>query len=613
MRIRPSAMVLGATVLLALPAGQAWAHWCDDLWASSYNITVRPDSDTSPKEVYVQNNMGYQLPSFTLTASGGVTLTAPTFKVPGTLMPGEKGTWKISAGSPAKIESITFSVSFGNSGESKCYPTKGANAVMIVKNDGTIYPTGTLPGLDSPQNPGCTGDFTQARTLEYSAMTDWEDVDGGIDKLLNLYCAGRASWGSTDGVVQSNCKDNKSTSCPAASSKPASGTGSKWDYNHLWAAGELAIRKGSMGDRLAVFRDRLKCALTDGDTGFAGYALFVLGYLGADDGAKSAAQAQVTAGGDIGTIGKAALYMMGDTTQKADVQSGVQSSSVFVKVACAAALGIVDNDDSSVTSAIIPQVKWNEPDTSDDGKGMYAAHILELVASARRGWVPKGVGTGPVTFYGETGAGGSAGSTGGTPGGTGGSVGSGGTGAAGVSGNKDAGSADGRPAAGGTTGVGGGSGAAGAPGTGGTTGGGSTVKGGASGSGGTGPNAGGTTGPAGSTSRTGGTPGASGGAGPGGAGAGGVVSAGGSQSEGGSSGSVGSSSGSKGGSSSSNGGSTGSSSGQQGSGGSITSSTAQTPETSGCKCNLGGSTHASAVSLFALAGLALAMVRRRRR
>jgi hypothetical protein len=68
--------------------------------------------------------------------------------------------------------------------------------------------------------------------------------------------------------------------------------------------------------------------------------------------AKSFLQTKASAGGDLGTIAKAALYLMGDTAQKADVQAGVKSSSVFVKVACAAALGIVDKDDASVTSAI---------------------------------------------------------------------------------------------------------------------------------------------------------------------------------------------------------------------------------------------------------------------
>ena len=446
--LRAATALASAAFALGLASPPAHAHWCDDLWASSYNIVVRPDSDTSPKQVYVQNNMGYQLINFKLTAtatSGAITLTAPTtLKVAGTLLPGEKGIWKIASGSPAKIEDITFAVAFGNTGQDKCYPTKGANAVMIAKNDGTLYPTAPPPGLDSPVNPGCTGDMSQGRSLQYEAVTDFENVSTGLDKLLQLYCSGRASWNSgSDAVSPSYCKDTSSTSCPTT--KPTSGSGSKYDYMHLWSAGELAIRKASLGARAAVFRARLACGTNDADMGFAGYAAFVLGYLGADDSAKASLQKLVTAGGDLGTIAKAGLYVMGDTTQKADVQAGLKASSVFVQVACAAAVGIVDNDDASVTSVLIPAVQWNEPDTSDDGKGLYAAHMLELVAFERRGWVANGVGTGTVTFYGE--AGGVAGTGGAT--GTGGTAGSGG-----ATSSRDAGT-DARSGTGGAVGSGG--------------------------------------------------------------------------------------------------------------------------------------------------------------
>jgi MYXO-CTERM domain-containing protein len=124
---------------------------------------------------------------------------------------------------------------------------------------------------------------------------------------------------------------------------------------------------------------------------------------------------------------------MGDTTQKAAVQTGVQSGSSWVKVACAGALGIVDKDDTSVNSVIIPEVKWIEPDNmggeTDNGKGMYSVHILEIVAMDRRGWIAKGNGEGPVTFYGEKGTPVSTGGTsgGGGASGKGGAVGSGGS------------------------------------------------------------------------------------------------------------------------------------------------------------------------------------------
>jgi hypothetical protein len=418
------------------------------MWHSAYNIVIRPDSDTSPKNLYVQNNMGYQLPKFTLTATsssgGAVTLTPPTtLKMANTLLPGEKGIWKISAGSPAKIEDLTFSVGFGDDNPSwtdqdSCYPLVDSKPVMVIKTDGSLFPAKPT-GLDPAKAPGkpCVAIVALGRSLQYPAIADFDDVNVGLDKLLQYYCAGRGSWGIDDKISQSNCKDTSSTLCPT--SKPTS-VGSVSDYVHLWAAGELAIRKSSLGARLPVLRERLKCGSNDGDMGYAGYALFVLGYLGDDAEAKKFLQGKVTSGGDLASIAKAALYMMGDTAQKADVQAGLKSSSTFVKVACAAALGIVDKDDASVTSTLMPEVKWNNPAVAaEDGRGMYAAHILELVAWDRRGWGPKGGGTGPVSFYGESGTptGGSSGSTGTGTGttGTGGTTGaaSGGTGAGGKS------------------------------------------------------------------------------------------------------------------------------------------------------------------------------------
>jgi len=585
-------LFIGSALSLVLLSSQAQAHWCDDLWASSYNIVVKPDSDTSPQNIYVQNNMGYQLINFKLTATGtggAVTLTAPTLKVSGTLLPGEKGIWKIASGSPAKIEDVTFSVSFGNSGQSGRYPSQGAKAVMVVKTDGSLYPAPpALPGLD---NTTCCGDVTQARSLQYQAVADFEDVNTGLDKLLTLYCSGRGSFGSTDGVSQTYCKDASSTTCPT--SKPTSGSGSKYDYMHLWAAGEMAVRKASLGARLPVFRTRLQCGVNDGDVGFAGYALFILGYLGDDATAKAFIQTQVTAGGDLGTIGKAALYMMGDTAQKADVQAGAKASSVFVQAACAAALGIVDKDDATVTSALIPLVKWTEPDTSDDGKGMFAAHILELVAFDRRGWVAKGVGTGSVGFYGETG---STPGTGGNGGGTGGATGSGGAmGAGGATGNKDASPTDVKPVTSDTAGSAGATGSGGAAGGGGKAG-----SGGAAG-------AGGVAGSGGKTAAGGAT------AGGGSAGVAGATSAGGTTA-GGTTSNAGGSPG-PGGNSVAPGGASGGNGGASGSGGDTGSGTTPvTTASTGCKCNLSGHGRATpSMSILAMAGLAWILSRRRRR
>ena len=488
---------MAVTLAFAGIASPAEAHWCDDLWASSYNIVVRPESDTvtgGSMNVYVQNNMGYQLINFKLSASAGsaaLTVTAPTLKVANTLLPGQKAIWKISGSGFTKIEDVAFSVSFGNGGQSNCYPTKSAKAIMVVKTDGTLFPAPpALPGLDNAQNPGCTGDMAQGRSLQYQAMADFEDTDTGLDKLMTLYCAGRGSFGSTDGVTMASCKDNSSTTCPT--SKPAAKTGSKYDYMHLWAAGELAARKSVLGaTRIATLRQRLRCGVNDGDVGFAGYALFMLGYLGEDADARTFIQSQISGTGDMATIGKAALLLMGSaadmTTYQADVQAGLKSSSTFVAAACAAALGIAAKNDSAVTGTLIPLVKWNEPDSAqEDGQGLYAGHLLALVAWDRRQWAASGGDKGAVTFYGDvaTGTGGTSG-TGGATTGSGGAVASGGV--SGGGGNRDASpgsdakAAGGAPGSGGAVGSGGSSmvGAGGGAGAGGVVGsGGAVVSGG---------------------------------------------------------------------------------------------------------------------------------------
>jgi hypothetical protein len=588
MRFAVTRVVLGVALFVALPSTPALAHWCDDLWSSAYDIVVRADSDTSPKEIYVQNRWGYQLTNFKLTATtsggGSVTLTAPsTLKVKDTLLPGEKGTWKIASGNPAKVEDLVFHVTFGNTSGSlskqyACYPVQDASPVMIVKADGSLFPNkiAGIPtnGTDPKPNTanGCTyGDVALGRSLQLQTVADWEDVNVGLDNLLTLYCAGRGSWGNNDKTVKPNsyCKDSSSTTCPTT--RPTASPASRSDYMRLWGAGALAIRKSSLAARLPVFRERLKCGANDADPGVAGYTLFVLGYLGADDGAKSFLETQAKLTGDIGTIAKAALYLMGDTTQKADVQAGAKSSSVWIKVACAGALGIVDKDDASVAS-IIPEVKWIEPDNmggdTDNGKGMYSAHILEIVAMDRRGWIFRGNGDGPVTFYGEP-----AGSTGGTSG-TAGTTG-GGSGGAGATGNRDGGR-DAQPGTGGT--AGGGAGRSGGAGAGA---GGSAGSGGSSGAGGS----------AGSSGQaTGGT----------GQGTGGKAGSGG--------GTASASTGGSGGGGNGTGGNAGSS---ESTGGAAGTTKAQ-DNGNGCKCNLGGHAPVSALSLLALAGLALLQARRRR-
>ena len=459
-------LLFGMFLAISLLPFEARAHWCDDLWASSYNIVVRPATDTvtltggaATMSISVQNNMGYALPNFILTAKIGTTNVTATRKAGTlsgtTLYPGQKAQYTLAVtgtGASVKIEDISFFVSFGNSGESKCYPTKGADAVMVKKNDGTLVPSASPPpGLSSPANPGCTGDMTQARQSQYAAQTDFINVSAGLDTLMNYYCAGRGTWNSqSDAVIATGCT-GANTVCTKAT---GTGAGTKWQYPHLWASLELVARKSALGaTRIATLRTRLQCGAGDANTGFAGFAMMMLGYLGDDGAGNSFLVGQAGGTGDLATIAKAALLIAtSNKTYEAAVKAGL-TGSTFVKAACAAALGIADLDDATVISDLVPLAKWTEPDSGDNGQSIYAAYLLSLVAWDRRCWAADAGDVGAVSFYEGgtaarcTGAGGSTGSTGGSTG-TGGS--SGGTTAAG---GKT--SSGGSTVSGGSTGTGG--------------------------------------------------------------------------------------------------------------------------------------------------------------
>jgi MYXO-CTERM domain-containing protein len=515
-------LLFGMFLAISLLPFEARAHWCDDLWASSYNIVVRPATDTvtlsggsATMNIAVQNNMGYALPNFVLTAKIGTTAITATRKTGtlsgSTLYPGQKAQYTLAVtgtGTSVKIEDISFFVSFGNSGESKCYPTKGADAVMVKKNDGTLVPSANPPaGLSTAANPGCTGDMTQARQLQYAAQTDFINASAGLDTLMNYYCAGRGTWNSqSDAVISTGCTGT-ATVCTKAT---GTGAGTKWQYPHLWASLELVARKSALGaTRITTLRQRLQCGAQDANTGFAGFAMMMLGYLGDDGAGNTFLVGQAGGTGDLATIAKAALLLAtsNKTTYEAAVKAGL-TGSTFVKAACAAAIGIVDLDDATVTSDLVPLAQWKEPDGGDNGQSIYAAYLLSLVAWDRRCWAANAGDVGSVSFYEGgtparcTGAGGSTGgSTGSTGGATaaGGSTGStGGTTAMGGKSGTASGGSTGTPSAG-TTAMGGKTGIA----SGGTTG---TPVGGTTGTpvgGTTGTPVGGTTGkPVGGTTGT---------------------------------------------------------------------------------------------------------------
>jgi MYXO-CTERM domain-containing protein len=410
-RLRPILLAaIAGLVGLAAPR-PAQAHWCDDLWGSSYNLVIRPETDTVTVpasgsvdlRIWVQNNMGYPLVNFTLdAAASGYTISvsrqAPT--VTNYLMPGEKLEYTLTiardGGASVSIEEIEFYASFGEGDQSRLYGASGEHA-MIRRADGGLFPA-AAPGVGE-------GNY-QAMQLRLAATADFGDLASGLDGLMQEYCAGRRSWDhSGTGGNPANCPDTTTTVCSSAS---VDDYGTLFDWTKAWAAQELMSRKSALGARAAVMRDRFVCGLDDPNLGFVTMAAFGLGYLGEDAGARAALEGLIDSGSaDEQAVAKAALLLFGDpddaTAYHADVVAGLGSSNFRVEYACAAALGIVDQDDAAVTDHLIANARWTCAggcdSASDDGRGFLAAHLLAVVAWDRRGWAVDAGDTGAVSFY----------------------------------------------------------------------------------------------------------------------------------------------------------------------------------------------------------------------
>ncbi|MBS1149940.1 MAG: endo4-beta-xylanase precursor, partial [Myxococcaceae bacterium] len=407
---------MAAVCAVALTGAQAEAHWCHDLWGTSYNIVVRPAADTvnvpggssATLDVYVQNNMGYPLKNFVLTAQAtGYTLSvsrqAP--KVTGFLMPGEslRHTLTISAASAStlSVQALDFLVNFGDGSQDQLYAGVG-KATMVKQQSGAIFPPRVVPGLNQTQG------YDQATHLISSAAADYGDLGASLDKLMNEFCTGRGSWDTGGGAPTGTCTPAGATTCPAQVSRG----NTKYDWQHLWAAQELVIRKSALGSRTATLRERLKCAWSDTNPAFRWFAAQMLGYLGEDPGARTFLVGLInstTTSADDKLVAKAALLLFKSaadkTTWGADVTGGLgytgSTNADYVQMACATTLGIIDTNDAAVNAELIPRAGWVEPDTSDNGKNFVAAHLLNLVAWDRRGWAIEAGDTGAVTFYGS--------------------------------------------------------------------------------------------------------------------------------------------------------------------------------------------------------------------
>jgi len=392
-------------VLLALET-PAHAHWCDCLWASAYNIVVRPEVDTVEVPasgevtlaIWIQNNMGYPLKNFSLNAEASgynvseqLDSNTRTVSSPDPyLMPGEKIRYLLrisvdTAGAGSMMATqLDFDVGFGNgNAQDKYYPTVSGGVAYMRLPDGTTYPSTPI------SDPGAGG---QAVHLGAGAIADFGDSPSGLDDLLNQYCVGRNRW---------NCGSITDTSCASR----ATGGGSNYDFEYLWAAEFLAARKAGLAeDRKNTFRARLICGYEDDSEAFWTQAMFMLGYLGENATARSFIEERVqnASGTELG-VAKAALLLLGSQTDynsyHGDVVAGLSSGDQWVEIYSAAALGIVDSDNGAVSDHLVSAARWEQPDAVNSGHAFTAAHLLDLVTWDRRGWATNGADEGCGGYY----------------------------------------------------------------------------------------------------------------------------------------------------------------------------------------------------------------------
>ena len=441
------ALLLGAMVVAV--TRPARAHWCDCLWASRYNIVIRPETDSvdlpaSPAsatlKVWVQNNMGYPLIEYRLEAYSSVAtigVGTPSLKFPADsqgyryLLPGESAEQVLtitSRGGATTIGAgdITFYVHFSNPKNESSTDQGHTYGDHDAIPDTSSPPGGAavvkLSSGNAPVAPAIDGDNTnsQARHLLNSARVDFGGTTSaaGLSNLFNEYCAGKGSW-ANDGVrtaitacTSASVTGGSFNCCGADGSSVCNrhtftGGGDKYEWQHLWAASELGYRKSLLtAAQLATLRARLLCGAYDAHLGFKGMALFVLGYLGADSTTQTELTTRLSAatGGEAAMI-KAALYMMsGGASYAADMDTCVAMTEPYAEMICAAAMAQVQRAaaDATVNAELIQRVYWGQhpPESQlETAHGLFAAHVLNVLAWDRRGWTKGGGNNGTVSFY----------------------------------------------------------------------------------------------------------------------------------------------------------------------------------------------------------------------
>ncbi|MBN1961995.1 MAG: hypothetical protein JW841_13700 [Deltaproteobacteria bacterium] len=461
-------LCLAVAILLAMftSISIAYAHWCDCLWASRYNVVVRPESDSvdlsngaNKLVLYVQNNMGYPLIKFSLEAYSevadiSIARATPVLNADAQgyhyLLPGENLRHELTltpkAGTSVAnlaVEEIKFYIFFDHPRDGDDINGSGTNdqghsysydhyddepntnnppgtGVVIQKTNNTLAPT-TL-NFNTDRTNSQARHVNSSSKVDFGNDTQWPVA---IDQLFDEYCAGRGSWSSEGGASCStsgiSCCGKNGTDYGADDSEcdfdgVSNTSADNYDWQHLWAAGELAYRKDILTEnQILALRKRLQCGWYDAHLAFKTYAAFALAYID-DDGSATDADTQsfFTAKASDSKesaaarkIAQAALYLITNGGFYAsEVNAGLNDGEAYVEMMCAAVLSYVNGAaaDPNVINELINRVYWGPygPDSNlTTAHGMLAAHLLNLLAWEQRGYQRLASYTGKVSFYNE--------------------------------------------------------------------------------------------------------------------------------------------------------------------------------------------------------------------
>ena len=377
--------------LISVLSQTSFAHWCDDIYMTYARIIVKPErqnidietGSTGELKVRVRNNFPYGLRYFLLRVN-------PPSELSVTVSPSESEARQrmVYAG-----EEITFTLSITRNSSG----TNDITSLNIEINTAVEDLNGWMDKddwwINQNYNENDIRNSINNEPWQTRALlnADLADINGcsecekdGIESLIELW---------EDRV--DNCTTRNFDS--------------QWPMQFMRAGHQLAVRlrfnESTNPNRNTIVQSMIKAM----DNPYAlarGFAAFLAAYSGNDNGVIERIEAMVNTDGpasncsfsadnDAKIMAKSALLILGKNEYHTDITNCVNGSyHNRAKMACAAALGIM-GEDNSVINFLMPRTSRG---TGTSYENLFGAYLLQLVVFSRRGG-PEGSGI--VSFLDE--------------------------------------------------------------------------------------------------------------------------------------------------------------------------------------------------------------------